>query len=167
MKLKQSIFKARRCAGILLAECLVYIAVFAILVGGGMVVFYYCWDHSKALIYATNDIESALRAGEGWRSDVRAATGPISVTPTATGEVARIPEGNREIIYRFESGELHRENPSANESRLLLARITTSRIETDVRGDVTGWRWELELTDRRKETHLPLRFTFEAVQPKS
>ena len=40
MKLTPSISKTRRCAGILLAECLVYIAVFAILVGGGMVVFY-------------------------------------------------------------------------------------------------------------------------------
>jgi hypothetical protein len=167
MKPAPSISKARRCAGILLAECLVYIAVFAILVGGGTMVFYYCWDHSKALIYATNDIESALRAGEGWRADVRAATGKISIMATATGEVARIPETGREIIYRFESGELRRENPSANDSRLLLTRVKTSRIETDVRNGVTGWRWELELTDRRKETHLPLQFTFEAVQPQS
>jgi hypothetical protein len=165
MKLTPSISKTRRCAGILLAECLVYIAVFAILVGGGMVVFYYCWDHSKALIYATNDIESALRTGEGWRADVRAATGKISVTTTATGEVVRIPGTGREIIYRFEAGELRREIPAMNDSRLLLTKVKTARMETDVRGDVTGWRWELELTDRRKETHLPLRFTFEAVQP--
>ena len=72
MKLPPSISKARRAAGILLVECLVYIAVFAILLGGGMAAFYFCWDHSRALIYATNDIESALRAGERWRADVRA-----------------------------------------------------------------------------------------------
>ena len=33
----------------------------------------------------------------------------------------------------------------------------------DTRGTVTAWRWELELKPRRKETHLPLRFTFEAA----
>jgi hypothetical protein len=167
MKLTPSISKARRCAGILLAECLVYIAVFAILVGGGTVAFYFFWDHSKALIYETNDIEAALRAGEGWRADVRAATGKISTETTASGEVVRIPEKGREIIYRFESGELRREVPAIHDSRLLLPKVKTSRIETDLRGDVTGWRWELELVQRRKEMTLPLRFTFEAVQPKS
>jgi hypothetical protein len=165
MKLKPSISKARRCAGILLAECLVYIAVFAILVGGGTVVFYFFWDHSKALIYETNDIEAALRAGEGWRADVRAATGKISAETKANGEVVRIPETGREIIYRFESGELRREVPAINDSRLLLPKVKTSRMETDVRSGVTGWRWELELVQRRKEMNLPLRFTFEAVQP--
>jgi hypothetical protein len=165
MKLTPSISKARRCAGILLVECLVYIAVFAILVGGGTVVFYFFWDHSKALIYATNDIEAALRAGEGWRADVRAATGKISAETTAAGEVVRIPETGREIIYRFESGELRREIPAINDSRLLLPKVKTSRMETDVRGDVNGWRWELELVQRRKEMSLPLRFAFEAVQP--
>ncbi len=166
MKLTQSIAKARRRSGILLIECLVYLAVFAILVGGGTVVFYFFWDHSKALIYATNDIESALRAGEGWRADVRAATGKISVATTAAGEVVRIPETNREIIYRFESGEMRREIPDSNNSRLLLTKVKSSRIETDVRGGVTAWRWELELVQRRKELNLPLRFTFEAAQTK-
>jgi hypothetical protein len=39
-------------------------------------------------------------------------------------------------------------------------------MKTEARGSVTAWRWELELTERRKETHLPLRFTFEAAQTK-
>lgn len=165
MKPAPSNSKARRCAGILLTECLVYIAVFAILVGGGTMVFYFFWDHSKALVYTTNDIESALRAGEDWRADVRLATGKISIATTTTGEVVRIPQKGREIVYRFESSELHREIPAINDSRLLLPKVKSSRIETDVRGDVTGWRWELELVQRRKEMNLPLKFTFEAVQP--
>jgi hypothetical protein len=37
-------------------------------------------------------------------------------------------------------------------------------MKMDARGDVTAWRWELELMQRRKETQLPLLFTFEAVQ---
>jgi hypothetical protein len=166
MKLTQSICKARRRSGIMLIECLVYLAVFTILLGGGTAVFYFFWDHSKALIYTTNDIESALRVGESWRADVRAATGEIFVTNTPAGEVMLIPETGRQIIYRFESGELFRENTAANDSRLLLPKVKASRIESDVRGNVNGWRWELELIQRRKEMNLPLRFTFEAAQTK-
>jgi hypothetical protein len=166
MKLPQTILKERRRSGILLIECLVYIAVFAILVGGGTTAFYFCWDHSKALIYATDDIESALRAGEHWRADVRAATGKISVETTTTGEVVKIPDGDQEIVYRFDSGEVRRQAVSANFSQLLLAKVKTSQMKLDARGDVAAWRWELELKQRRRETQLPLRFTFEAAQIK-
>jgi hypothetical protein len=143
---------------------LVYIAVFATLLGGGTVAFYFCWDHSKALIYAADDIESALHAGEHWRADVRAATGTISVETTTAGEVVKIPEGGQEIIYRFNSGEVRRQAASANFSQLLLAKVKTSQMKLDARGDVAAWRWELELNQRRREMQLPLRFTFEAVQ---
>jgi hypothetical protein len=166
MNLPQNISSKRRAAGIVLVDCIVYIAVFAILLGIGTASFYFCWDHSKALIGATDDIASALRAGERWRADVRAATGKIAIETMAAGEVVRIPESEREIIYRFESGELRREISSVNNSQLLLPKVKTSRMESDPRGDVAAWRWELELTPRRQETHLPLRFTFEAAQAK-
>jgi hypothetical protein len=166
MKLHANIPRVRRQAGVLLVECLVYLAVFGILLGIGTAAFYFCWDHSKALIYATDDVESALRAGERWRADVRAATGKISVESTATGEVVRIPEAEKEIIYHFDSGEMRRQVASEKFSQLLLPRVKTSQMKMDARGEVTAWRWELELTEHRKETHLPLLFTFEAVQTK-
>src|SRR5271154_7202025 len=109
MKLRTNISRVRRQTAILLVECLVYIAVFGILLGIGTAAFYFCWDHSKALIYATDDISSALRAGERWRADVRAATGKISVETTATGEVVRIPEVGKEIVYHFGLGEVRRQ----------------------------------------------------------
>jgi hypothetical protein len=166
MKLPQNISKMRREAGILLVECLVYIAVFAILLGGATAAFYFCWDHSKALIYTTDDIASSLRAGERWRADVRGATGKISVETTAAGEVVRIPESGKEIIYRFESGEMRRQIAPENFSQLLLPKVKSSQMKMDARGGVTAWRWELELAQRRKEIHLPLLFTFEAAQMK-
>jgi Tfp pilus assembly protein FimT len=98
-----------RIAGVSLIECLVYIAVFGILLGLGTGAFFFCWDHTRAVLYATNDIESALRAGERWRADVRAATGEISVKTTSTGQIVTIPEGTKEIFYRFASGELRRQ----------------------------------------------------------
>jgi hypothetical protein len=166
MKLHPDISRARGRSGILLMECLMYLAVFAILLGGATTVFYFCWDHSKAMIYATDDIASALRAGERWRADVRAATGKISVETTATGELLRIPETEKEIVYRFESGEVRRQIASENFSQLLLPKVRTSQMKMDARGEVTAWRWELELAERRKETQLPLLFTFEAAQTK-
>ena len=116
-------------------ECVVYIAVFAILTGLGMAAFYFCWDHTKAMIYATDDIAAALRAGEHWRADVRAATGKISVETTAAGEVVRMPEPGKEIIYRFESGEMRREVSTLKNSQVLLPKVKSSQMTEDARGE--------------------------------
>jgi hypothetical protein len=166
MKMLSVISKSRRTAGILLIECVVYIAVFAILLGAGMAAFYLCWDYSKAMIYATDDITTALHAGERWRADVRNATGKISVEPSAAGEVVRIPGPGKEIVYRFESGEVRREFPASHISQLVLPKVETSQMSGENRNGVTAWRWELDLVVRRPETHLPLLFTFEAAQTK-
>jgi hypothetical protein len=166
MKLRPDIAHARRRSAIMLIECMVYIAVFAILTGIGLASFYFCWNHTRATIYAADEVESALRAGEGWRADVRAATGKISIETTAAGEVVTIPEGERKILYRFAAGELRREVAGQNISRLLLPKVRASEMKTEARAGVTAWRWELAVTPRRKESFLPLLFTFEAAQAK-
>jgi hypothetical protein len=163
MKLPPSISCARAQAGVLLIECIVYIAIFAIVIGLGMATFYLCWDDSKALLYATDDIASALRAGERWRADVRSATGKIIIETTAQEEVLRIPHGTNAILYRFSAGEIHRQLASSDFSELLLPTVQASQMVKDTRGTVNAWRWELELKSRREETHVPLLFTFEAV----
>ena len=165
MKLPQTISRARGTLGMLLLECMVYISVFAILLGGATTAFYFCWDHSRAVIFATDDISSALHAGERWRADVRSATGKITTETTVTGEVVLIPEGARMVSYRFESGEVRRQLSNSDYSELLLAKVKTSQMAMDARGTVSAGRWELELLSRRQEAHLPLLFTFEAVAP--
>jgi hypothetical protein len=161
MKLYPSISRAR--AGIMLVECLVYLGVFAVLLGIGYGTFYLCWDNSKALHYATDDIASALRAGERWRADIRSATGKITVETTVQGEQLRIPRRTAAIIYSFKAGELRRQFASSRFSELVLPTVKTSQMVKETRGPVTAWRWELELMPRRKEIHLPLLFTFEAA----
>jgi hypothetical protein len=163
MKLHPSISRARARAGIMLVECLVYLGVFAVLLGIGYGTFYVCWDYSKALHNATDDIASALRAGERWRADIRGATGKITVETTAQGEQLRIPRRNTAIIYSFKAGELYRQLASSRYSELMLPAVKISQMVKETRESVTAWRWELELTSRRKETHLPLLFTFEAA----
>ena len=165
MKLPQNIARARVASGMLLIECLVYIVVFAILLGGATTVFYFCWDHSRAVIFTADDISSALRSGERWRADVRAATGKITVETSATGEVAWIPEGARTVSYRFESGQVSRQTSTPGNPQVLLAKVKTSEMKLDARGAVTAWRWEVEVLPRRKEAHSPLLFMFEAAAP--
>jgi len=163
MKLPSSSSRVRAQTGVLLIECIVYISLYAIVVGRGLATFYLCWDNSKALLYATDDVAAALRAGERWRADVRSATGRITVETTAQEELLRIPNGTNAILYRFRAGEIRRQLASSNFSESLLPTIQTSQMVMDPRGPVSAWRWELELAPHRKETHLPLRFTFEAA----
>jgi hypothetical protein len=163
MKLSSSISCARVQTGYLLLECLVYIAVFAVITGLGLATFYLCWDNSRALRYTTDDIAAALRAGERWRADIRSATGQVIAENTAAGELLHIPCGTNEILYRFTAGEIYRQSASSAFAESMLNAVETSQMVMDKRGPVSAWRWELELKPHREVTHLPLQFTFEAA----
>jgi hypothetical protein len=164
MKLPPSIPRTCDTVGIMLIECLVYIAVFTVIVGLGLATFYLCWDNSKALRYATDDITAALRTGERWRADIRSATGEITVETTAAGELLRIPHGTNEVLYRFNAGEIRRQSAPSGFAEPMLTAVKSSQMVMDRRGPVNAWRWELELKPRRPETRLPLLFTFEAAK---
>jgi Tfp pilus assembly protein PilE len=164
MKLHENISRLPRRAGIMLIECISYVAVFLILSAVAMGSFYLCWDHSKALISASDDISAALRAGERWRADVRAASGTITVEATAKGEVVKIPEDEKEITYMFNSNKVERQVGSVSLPVMLLPRVIASEMKPDPRNGVTAWRWELQVAQRRKEMHTQLLFTFEAAQ---
>jgi hypothetical protein len=156
----------RRPAGILLIECLVYFSVFAILTSIGFAAFYLCWNQSKAVVYATEDIEAALRAGERWRTDVRAASGSISIEQKPGSQTVRLRERGKIVVYRFGDGEMRREISTSQNSELLLPKVKTSLMTLETQAGVTDCRWELQLAQRRSETQLPLLFTFEAAQLK-
>lgn len=126
--------------------------------------FYLCWDHSKSLIGTTDDVGKALRAGEIWRADVRNASGTINIEKGTSGEVVKIPEGDKEILYSFASGEVRRRIESSTSSELLLPEVKSSEMKSNERGGVTAWQWELELAQRPKGPRLALLFTFEAAQ---
>jgi hypothetical protein len=164
MRLPQNISRSSRRAGIMLIECISYVAVFLILSAVAMGSFYLCWDHSKALISASDDISAALTTGERWRADVRAASGTITIEPTDHGQVVKIPIGGKEIVYLFNSNKVERQAGSVSLPVLLLPRVIASEMKPDPRNGVTAWRWELQVAQRRKEMHTQLLFTFEAVQ---
>jgi len=163
MKPAPAILRFRPRAGYLLVECLVYLGVFVVVLGLATGAFFICWDHTKALHYATDDIAAALQAGERWRADVRTATGTISVTTSAAGEEIGIPHGKDRILYHFSAGEIRRQKNASGFAELILPHVKNSEVIKDARSAVTAWRWEVKLAPRRKESRLPMLFTFEAV----
>jgi hypothetical protein len=52
---------------------------------------------------------------------------------------------------------------SSDYSEPLLWTVKSSQMVMDSRGPVAAWCWELELKQRRRQTGLPLQFTFEAA----
>lgn len=163
--MKINIAKIRRPAGVLLIECLVYISLFALLTSIGLAAFYLCWNQSKAVIYATDDINTALRAGERWRADVRIATS-VSFEQTVTNRTMRIAQKDKKIFYCFEGGAVRRQTSVSPKAELLLPQVIDSQMSAQPGEGLTACRWELQLAVRRPETQLPLLFTFEAAQIK-
>src|SRR5690242_3428068 len=92
--------------GYLILETGVYIFVLLILMGVAYMAMYRCIDRSLALHKNADALISALRAGEHWRADVRAATGAIR-TEVEPAQL-QIPTGHGEIAYRFETNTILR-----------------------------------------------------------
>jgi hypothetical protein len=164
MKLQFDISRKGAQSGITLVECMVYVAVFIVLTGIALGVFYVCWNGFGALIATTDDVSAALRAGEHWRADVRGANGMISVENTASGQVVKIPEDGKQIVYSFGSGEIKRQIGADGVFQLVLAKVKSSEMKSAARDGVKAWQWELELPERPRGPHVPMLFTFEAVQ---
>ena len=62
--LRASIPRRQRCGGLLLAECLVYIAVLGVLISVGGFTAAKAWDAHRATARNANDIHRAMNAGE-------------------------------------------------------------------------------------------------------
>lgn len=158
---------ARRMAGVSLIECLVYIAVFLLVLAGALSAFYYCWDNSRAYIGTTDDIAAVLRAGENWRADIRAARGDITQAQTGVGEDIIIPAGARLITYHLGSHTIVREvrenSGGTSTCQAVLDRVKFSHVYPDPRGALVAWRWDVKMEPRRALIRLPLEFNFTAV----
>ena len=142
-------------------ECLVYIGLFALLLGLGTVAFYRCFDNMKGLRRNADDITRAVHAGELWRNDIRAAAHAIQLDEAQ--QTIRIPQRDREVFYRFAETQVLRKTGAEAPWLALLSRVKGSQMTSDPRTHVTAWRWELELQSSRKDSRLRPLFTFIAV----
>ena len=139
-------------------DAMVYLVVLGIVLVLAASVFDKGMRESAGLQRNIADIERAMKAGERWRSDVRAATGPIE----ATEQTFTIPQRDGEVVYEFTTNQVRR-TVNANKTEVFLARVQNSSMMEERRGEVVGWKWELELERRLKEARVRPLFTFIAV----
>lgn len=152
---------AARSRAFTIIECLVYIGLFALLLGLGTVAFYRCFDNMKGLRRNADEITRAVRAGELWRNDVRAAARAIQFEESE--QTIRIPQRDREVVYKFADAQVFRKTGADAPWLVLLPKVKNSQMTSDPRTHVTAWRWELELQPTQKTARTRPLFTFLAV----
>jgi Tfp pilus assembly protein FimT len=149
--------------GVLLIECIVYMAVFTVLLGIATMAFFHCWDASKDFGRDVDAVERSVQAGERWRADIRGATGPVEKTAVNGGEMVRIPQARGEVVYAFAGSEIRRR--ADHRETVVLSHIKLSRMQPEARSFGEIWRWELELETKHAKRPLRPLFTFETVSP--
>lgn len=152
--------RASQAGAFSLMECLVYLAIFFVVVGVALTAFYQMNDQSRAITRNSADIVRATQAGERWRQDVRAATN--ATTHPANGEL-RLETPGGEISYFFRDHAVWRQGPKDTVSIPALADVKVSVMAPDARTRVTAWRWEVELQSKRTNATLRPLFSFQAV----
>ncbi len=155
--------RARRQQGISLIEMIVYMALFVVVVGCATKTFFDCMDNTRALRRSADDVARALEIGERWRADVRGAVGAVQLTVNDSMEQLRIPAPAGEVTYTFANGEVRRRASLTAPNTLWLSGVKSSQMQSDARGRVAAWRWELELKPARKEALVRPLFTFESA----
>ena len=149
----------------MLIEAIVYMGLFLLITGLASAAFFRILDTSKHLRRAAQDIGLALTAGERWRADVRAATGPPQLTDEGDGQVLALPQGGRVVHYVLEGGTVMRQAGTNAPWLKVLAGLREAKLYRDQQAGVVSWRWELELGGPLKTPRLQPRFTFQAVAP--
>jgi len=148
----------KRRSGYTLIEVLTYIACLTVILAVAYPTYHRFVRGSNNLRRNADDIARALNAGERWRNDVRAATGPIR----ATADQFVIPQRSGEIVYTVSEGVLWRQ--SSDGQRIAALRgVKSSAMQLETRQRVTAWRWELELASGQKQVLMRPLFTFQAV----
>jgi hypothetical protein len=157
-------FPARRSVhAYLMTEALVYISVLFLLLGVGYIALYRCMNNSTGLRRNADDIVNATRAGERWRTDLRAAKAPPRVEQAASEQILRMETAKGTIVYRFADNVVFRRVGDGTPMRL-LENVKSSAMTSDPRQQVNAWRWEVELLPRKKTiTRTRPLFTFIAV----
>ena len=158
-----TIFPRHRKAnsGIMLVECVAYIAGLAVVMSLAYGAYYRCVTASSGMRRNSTDIVKTLQCGERWREDVRRATGDLSVTEANARQTLRIPQKSGAVFYVFENGAVKR-STDGKKWNPILPNVKTSQIKKDERTQVVAWRWEVELAARKDAKVRPL-FTFQAV----
>lgn len=154
-----------RARGIALIDCLVYIALMALIFGLAFAAFIETVHHSTELDRLATATVRALHAGEQWREDIRRARGKPAVSTIDGVEEFRLATVSHEIAYAFRDGAVLRRAGSTGPWLEVATGVKVSRFSEDPRKHVAAWRWEIELATRKDVRGFRRVFTFQAVPP--
>jgi len=152
-------------SGIALLDCMIYLALFSLVATLAFAAFFHTHDNSKRLNRNADDIVSALRAGERWRTDVRSSISGVQILQSDRETVMVLPQATGEVRYILKKSMLSRQTSAgaATNPVVLLQGVKSSSMQPDRRKDVLAWRWELELNGSQKAARVLPLFTFTAV----
>lgn len=155
--------RGRERSGIVLIDLLVYISVLGLVLVLIGAVFHQSLINGGQLRRNIDDLERAMVAGERWRTDIRGATGAVRLETNNAAEFLVIPQGRGDVVYQFLTNAVWRWSPGRENPELALAGVRSARMFMEKRERAAGWRWELELDQRRKNAKVKPLFTFTAV----
>lgn len=151
----------RRGDGILLMECIFYMAILAVFMGMTGAVFFKFSQQSSAISRNSEQIARSLRAGEKWRADVRFASA-LETFQQDNLPFLRILQETNEVLYTFQHGAVWRREPGREKWQLLLEDVKNSSMTNVKTAFSEAWVWELELSSKEKRKLTP-RFSFIAA----
>ena len=149
--------------GILLVDCMVYIALWSVVVGLAFASFYRCLDQTRHLSRNASDIARALQAGERWREDIHQAMGELALIESGEAQELRIPQ-RLETWFTFQGRNRVPAGREKSRWAQLLADVKESSMQKDPRAHVTAWRGS-RTENHAKVVRLRPLFTFQAVPP--
>ncbi len=160
MKLRNH--RTRNEAGVSLIDCLVYVALFAVLLTCATRFFSVVYHHNKASASAASYTIAALDAARHWRRDIANAKGEPKLIRDDLFDVIRIDQANgNQVSYRVNGTRLERND--GTEWIPIIRRVASSVMLPDQREHVRAWRWELAMETKSRFLGDPVRFSFTAV----
>ena len=157
---------SHRCRAFTLIELLTYIAVVGVVTSVTVSTVFQLMKQTRDLRRNCDDIARTTHAGERWRADIRAAVAEPTTETSPDGMAITIPTVTGVIVYALSKGTLWRQsdNERGDVTREpVLHRVKTAQLEPENRGEVIGWRWEIELRTRREGGPVKPIFSFLAV----
>ena len=120
--------RRRHERGIMLVDCLVYIAIWMVVTGLAFSAFYRSLNYTRQLNRYTDDIALTMQVGERWREDIRRATAPLQMVgvESSIAQALHIPQKTNEVIYLFIDG-------------MVLRQAQTNAVVTGLVNNSNAW----------------------------
>lgn len=158
----------RRPTAFALIPLIVYIGVAVVVMNLAGIAFFAVLEHMRAVRFDTEQVMSALRAGERWRADIRRAAVSPKLIQEDDGPLLLLQVGTNRVAYKLVSHWALRQPARNARWQVALRDVAESKFVRDDRpGGVRAWRWEVRFEDRKGRKRHPLAFTFQAVPPPS